>query len=119
MDPEILESSEVRGYKKGDIIIHQNDEADGLYVIKSGKVEVEMDGNKIAALEEGDFFGEMGVMLHQPRSATIRVVSEELSAHFLSREAFEKIKKQVGEEVIAKLLERVIENCKRNPLYTR
>ena len=111
MDPEILEFCELRKYKQGDIILRQNEEADGMYVIKSGKVEVEMNGNIIARLEAGEFFGEMGIMLHAPRNATIRVVSEELSTYFLSKETFDKLRKEIGEEVIAKMLERTIQNC--------
>lgn len=113
MDPEILKNCELRNYRQGDIILRQNEEADGMYVIYSGKVEVEMDGNIIAHLEEGDFFGEMGTLLRQPRSATIRAISVDLKTHFLSKETFDQLRKDIGEEVIAKMLERTIENCER------
>lgn len=113
MDPEILKNCELRNYKQGDIVLHQDEEADGMYVIKSGKVEVEMDGNKIATLEDGDFFGEMGLMLHAPRNATITVISEDLSVHFLSKGFFDGAKTEIRQEVLEKLFERTIENCDR------
>ena len=113
MDPEILESCEIRNYKKDDVILRQQDEADGMYVIKSGKVQVEMNGEKIATLEQGEFFGEMGMLLREPRNATITVISEDLSAYFLTRETYDRIKKEVGQEVMAKLFERTAQNCER------
>ena len=113
MDPELLAACEIKTYKKGDIILQQQDEADGMYVIKSGQVTVETNGEHIATLEDGELFGEMGIMLHEPRNATIRVVSDELSTYFLSKVMFEKIKDEVGEEVIAKTLQRLNENCER------
>jgi cGMP-dependent protein kinase 1 len=113
MDPKILESAEIREYKKDDVILHQEDVADGMYVIKEGKVEVDMNGEKIATLYEGDLFGEMGILLHAPRNATIKVASEFATMHYFSKEAFEKVKDEVGEEVIAKLFQRTAENCDR------
>lgn len=113
MDPEILDACEIRKYKKGDVILRQDDEADGMYVIKSGKVEVEMDGKKIATLKKGDLFGEMGLMLHAPRNATITVISENLCVHFLSKGFFDGVKTEVRQEVLEKLFERTIENCDR------
>ena len=113
METELLENCELRTYKKDDIVLRQNEEADGMYVIKSGNVNVEIDGEHIATLEAGDFFGEMSLMLHEPRNATIKVTSDELSAYYLSKDNFQKIKEEVGEEVIAKILQRIAENCKR------
>lgn len=113
MNPEILEACEVRQYKKGDIVLQQEEKADGIYVIKSGTAKVEMKGNIVAHLSEGDFFGEMGTLLHQPRNATIQVTSEELSSYFLSKATFDKLRKEIGEEVIAKMFERIAINCER------
>jgi len=113
MDQELLESCEVRDFKKGDIILRQTDEANGMYVIKAGNVQVLRDGKIMSTLTKGDFFGEMAIMLHEPRCATIRVSSDELSTYYLSIEKFDEIKKEVGEEVIRTILERTIDNCKR------
>lgn len=113
MDPKILQASEPKNYKKGDVVLRQEEPADGMYIIDSGSVTVEIDGQHIATLKDGDFFGEMGLMLHKPRNATVKAVSDELKVHFLSKERFEEIKETVGEEVIAKVLERLNENYER------
>ena len=113
MDPTSLDACEIRTYKKDDVILQQNEQPDGMYIIKSGEVKVERDGSGIATLEAGDFFGEMGLLLHEPRNASIRVLSEEMAAHFLSKEKFAELKEKIGEEVIAKTLQRTIDNCER------
>ncbi len=90
--------------------MHQDAEANGVHVIISGKVEVEINNKVVTSLEDNDFFGEMALVAHTPRSATIRVVSDDLSTLFLSKEAFEEIKDELGEDVKQEMLQRIIEN---------
>lgn len=97
-------------FKKGDVVMHQDAEANGVHVIISGKVEVEINNKVVTSLEDNDFFGEMALVAHTPRSATIRVVSDDLSTLFLSKEAFEEIKDELGEDVKQEMLQRIIEN---------
>ncbi|MBU0706287.1 cyclic nucleotide-binding domain-containing protein [Patescibacteria group bacterium] len=113
MDPDLSKIFEAKEFKKGDIILQQNDKVDGLYVIKSGKVDVERDGEIIATLEAGDFFGEMGLLLHERRSATIKVTSDELSTYFLSKEIYAEVKDELGEDVVEKALQRYSETYKK------
>ncbi|MGB0416690.1 MAG: cyclic nucleotide-binding domain-containing protein [Coraliomargarita sp.] len=65
-----------KDYAVGEIITKEGDFSDYAYYLKSGTVEVLVntpDGEKIVAEQfEGDFFGEMGVILEEPRMATIR-----------------------------------------------
>ncbi len=112
MDEILLEVCENRDFKKDDIIFSQKDKADGMYIIKSGKVDVERDYEVIATLEDGDCFGEMGIMLHEKRSATIRVVSDNLSTYFLSKVAYEEVKDEMGEDVTEKALQRYSQTYK-------
>lgn len=106
----VLKALEERKFKKGDVVMHQDDEANGVHVIISGKVEVEIDNKVVTSLEDNDFFGEMAIVAQTPRSATIRVVSDDLSTLFLSKEAFEAIKDELGKDVKQEMLQRIIEN---------
>jgi glucose-6-phosphate 1-dehydrogenase len=57
----------------GEIIIQEGDIAKEMYLICRGKVEVlDVSGNVIHILKDGDFFGEIGLLLPIPRTATVR-----------------------------------------------
>ena len=82
---------ELKTFRKGDVIIEEGSYGTSAYVIKSGKVEVsELAKNKkivLATLEEGQIFGEMGLVEDQPRSATV-TASEDVQLAVLSRDSF-------------------------------
>jgi NADH dehydrogenase len=65
-------------YEAGQDIITQGELADAFYVIVRGTVEVvrQEDGHDtaLARLTAGDSFGELGLLRHQRRSATVRAV---------------------------------------------
>ena len=113
MDPALLEDSETRIFKKDDVILRQEDAADGMYIINNGTVSVEIDGKQVAVLSDGDFFGELALMLHEPRSATIKVTSDELSAQFISNEKFETIKEKLDQKDLTEILQRLNDNYER------
>lgn len=63
-------------YQAGEVIVHQGDEGQCMYVIQEGRVDVlqHKEGQEVplATLEEGDFFGEMALFDKEVRSATVR-----------------------------------------------
>jgi CRP/FNR family transcriptional regulator, cyclic AMP receptor protein len=61
----------VRSFKAGDVIFQQGDPADELYIVKSGKVEVRLGNRLLDSLPELSIFGEMALIDHSPRSATV------------------------------------------------
>jgi CRP/FNR family cyclic AMP-dependent transcriptional regulator len=67
-----------REYKGGDVIVHQGEVGDCMYVIQEGEVEVVRVDNgsiiRLAVLGRGDFFGEMSVFEKEVRSATVRAL---------------------------------------------
>ena len=55
----------------GKVLIRQGEVGDDLMVIVSGQVGVERDGARVNALGPGDFFGEISLIDHGPRTATV------------------------------------------------
>jgi NADH dehydrogenase len=63
-------------YESGEIIFHEGDIGDYLYIITKGSVEVlknkEGKSMPVATLSQGQYFGEMALINQRTRSATIR-----------------------------------------------
>ncbi len=67
----LIERFRARDVKKGDTIIREGGQTDGLYVLLSGEVEVMKEARVLARLKEGDVFGEMSLLQRGPASATV------------------------------------------------
>jgi CRP/FNR family transcriptional regulator, cyclic AMP receptor protein len=63
---------------ENEFFFREGDQADSMFVIQSGKVAVLKSSGKreylLSTLKEGDCFGEMALMDHGPRSASVRAV---------------------------------------------
>ena len=72
---------ETRRFSPGDTVIREGEESHEAYIIRSGTAEVfkrSSSGQEIpiARLDDGEIFGEMGLILDRPRSATVRACEE-------------------------------------------
>ena len=59
-----------RSFKQGETIFKKGDSAIELYVIQSGRVEIQYGNRLLDTLEEHNIFGEMALIDNSPRSAT-------------------------------------------------
>lgn len=60
----------------GEVIYAQGDAADGCFVIESGRADVLGDGLPIATVGPGELVGEIALLRHVRRTATVRAVTE-------------------------------------------
>lgn len=59
-------------FKPGEVIFKQGDRGDAMYVVRSGEIDIEIDGKVVETLSEGAIFGEMALIDGSVRSATAR-----------------------------------------------
>ncbi len=91
-----IASGDTRRYRRGEQIIAEGETGDALYVILEGSVTIRHPDQRVMATlsgedtmdsqYEGDFFGEMSVLDHEPRSATVVASSEEVELFRISKE---------------------------------
>lgn len=77
---DLLESTSLRSYQEGDIIVTEGEEGQSLFLLVSGEVKVFTRGERgehlqLAELGAGDFFGEVSLLTGKPRTATITAKS--------------------------------------------
>jgi putative ABC transport system ATP-binding protein len=88
---EVAQQMERESYPAGTALIRQGDIGDKFYVIRSGKVDIQIaddSGSRVVrTLSSGQFFGELALLEDQPRSATV-VSTEPVDVYTLSKEHF-------------------------------
>ena len=88
--PVILRDAEERHYPASTTIFEQDDPGDRFHIILDGRVEVIRDGNVIASLHTGEFFGETALLFGCPRTATIRATAPTV-VWSIGRDSFERV----------------------------
>ena len=68
-----------KAYPKNSTIIAAGDATDAMYIVVSGRLKVIMSDKEgqeviLAILNQGEFFGEMGLIAQAPRSATVTTI---------------------------------------------
>jgi CRP-like cAMP-binding protein len=86
----VLRSSEQRHYPSATTLFDQGDDGDRFFVLLDGRVAVERDGDVIARLGPGEFFGETALLFDTPRTATVRTM-EPTVTWSITRAAFQRV----------------------------
>lgn len=60
-----------RQYPQGVEVFRQGDPGETMFAVSRGRVAVEVGGKRITELGPGEVFGEMALLEHGPRSATV------------------------------------------------
>ena len=101
---------EVQNFNRDETVVLEGDDSvQALYLIASGSVQVYMtgvDGREtiLSFLERGDFFGEMSLIDGEPRSASVRTVTDSQML-IIYREGFLSLIKQYPELAMSLLSE--------------
>ena len=69
-------SDQLTEYPRGSIICEQNTVGEEMFILQSGSIEVLLDNNRVATIEEpGTVTGEMALLLGEPRTATLKAMN--------------------------------------------
>jgi len=94
----MINGQEERSFAKGDLIFNESTRPDGVYIVRDGLVEIfqTVRGQEVALGRVGPrgMFGEMGLIDHQPRSASARALGP-TTVLFIPTEAFEEHMEQL------------------------
>lgn len=112
----LAERLRIAPFVRGEAMTRQGAEAHWLYLITKGdaEVRVSVDGNlseHVATLRAGDFFGEMGMMTGEPRSATVTALSD-VECYRVDKDAFHDImhsRPELAEDISRLLAHRRVE----------
>jgi carbonic anhydrase/acetyltransferase-like protein (isoleucine patch superfamily) len=88
-----------RSYTRGQVVTTQGDDESDVFVIRAGLLEIsvgqagqgDLPPHTVVNLGEGQVVGEMALIDHGPRSATVRCVSDSCSLIVMQRQAFEQL----------------------------
>ncbi|MBC7472873.1 MAG: Crp/Fnr family transcriptional regulator [Candidatus Sericytochromatia bacterium] len=85
-----------KNYSKKNIVFHEGDYGDALYIIKNGRIKiakVALDGREktLTILKGGDFFGEMAIFDDMPRSATAESMENDVKLLSINKTDFERL----------------------------
>jgi MFS family permease len=79
----------------GEQLIRQGDEADALWVLVSGRLDVSIDGRAVSVVEAPGYVGEIGLLHGRPRSASVSAAKDSVLWR-IGAEDFRRAVNQLG-----------------------
>jgi serine/threonine protein phosphatase PrpC/CRP-like cAMP-binding protein len=89
----VLNLTQVRAFEAGAEVVSQGDDGDELFIVLTGRVQVEAGGAAIAALGPGEHVGEMALIDKAARSADVRALEPSSLLSIRRRDFFDIIRK--------------------------
>src|SRR5437016_234427 len=92
---KLFQALVMRDYKAGEALFTEGEVGRALFILESGEVEVTHNGKdgkprRVTTLHVGDFFGEIALVDHLPRIATVTAKSP-VRAYLLNKTELEKL----------------------------
>ena len=95
---------------EGDLVVREGASAQEFFLIEDGEAAVLEDGERIAMLGPGDFFGEIGLIETGRRTASV-VATTPMDVIVMYRDEFEQMKKElptVADQIQAAIRTRLV-----------
>ena len=108
----------VKVFEIGEVVFKEDEVGREMYFILSGAAAVNKGGKVLRIIREGDYFGEIAMLLNAPRTATITVVEPDTRLVCISQDNFEILLREnpsivlaILKEMSARLKESDLEAC--------
>jgi predicted RND superfamily exporter protein len=115
---------ELQAFPKGQVIVRQGEMGNEMYVLLKGAADILIKSGgrseRIAAVDRGEVFGEMGLLRHHERTADI-VATEDVEVLAVNERFLSRIKRRyprIGAQIffnVAKILSDRLEEARRGP----
>jgi len=89
----------IKTYKYDEVIFNEGDEGNNMFYILSGTVDITKNEQLLNTMKEGEYFGEMAMLLNSPRTATVTAKEDNTTLISISQDNFEIIMKEEPEIV--------------------
>lgn len=120
---DLMRHAKIVSLDEGEVLFRQGDRSETLYVVADGAVvpiAEEDPPKKLAILEAGEFFGEIGLVTDRPRNATIQAMVETRLLAIDRKAMWALIRKnpKVLDVMLCFLRDRIVDRLMRtNPLF--
>lgn len=94
-----------RSYGLGEIIFREGDIGSDMFFILSGLVNISKNEQILKVMKQGDYFGEMSMLIQTPRTATATVVEPDTQLLVISQDNFEIILREEPKIILSVLKE--------------
>merc|ERR1712083_471397 len=88
---QIADALKSESFKKGEIIVKQDEPGDKFYILEEGVLYALKGENRVMDYKAGDYFGELALLKNQPRAASVIVESETARVLSMTRVSFNKM----------------------------
>jgi cGMP-dependent protein kinase len=104
-------------YKQGEAIFNEGAVGNKIYLLFKGKVNIVKNNKKIRELDRGSYFGEISILLNQPRSASVIALTN-LTIYTISADFFMKNIDQKILEILRKKMKLLdVDNTELDEFY--
>lgn len=112
-----------RTYKQNEIIFNEDEPGVGMFIIESGTVHISIGKEKklLAVLSNGDFFGEMALLLESPRTASAAAAEPLKMLGFFQPDLFSLLETQpkTGNKILYRLSQMIAERLRQTSTENR
>jgi CRP/FNR family transcriptional regulator, cyclic AMP receptor protein len=91
----IADITEERAIEPGSVLCDQGRVATECFIVQDGTADVEVNGRSVASVGSGEAIGEMGLLDHLPRSATVTARTP-MDVYVIDSQRFEKVLQSSG-----------------------